>query len=113
MTASVYQMMRGAEMLFAALFAVTFLGRRLNKYHLGGIACCVVGEGEGCLVAPLGRHHVLRGGVLIALMAQVSTCLPYWCGMRPRKLSRKGVCHLSVASFIVFQVRGVAFAWHL
>lgn len=41
-TASVYQMMRGAEMLFAALFAVLFLHRSLNKYHLGGIACCVV-----------------------------------------------------------------------
>lgn len=27
-TASVYQMMRGAEMLFAALFAVVFLKRR-------------------------------------------------------------------------------------
>ena len=27
-TASVYQMMRGAEMLFAALFAVVFLRRR-------------------------------------------------------------------------------------
>ena len=42
-TASVYQMMRGAEMLFAALFAVLFLHRHLNKYHLLGILCCVVG----------------------------------------------------------------------
>ncbi len=41
-TASVYQMMRGAEMLFAALFAVLFLHRRLNKYHLLGILCCAV-----------------------------------------------------------------------
>lgn len=41
-TASVYQMMRGAEMLFAALFAVGFLHRSLNKYHLLGILCCVV-----------------------------------------------------------------------
>lgn len=41
-TASVYQMMRGAEMLFAALFSVVFLHRTLNKYHFGGIACCVV-----------------------------------------------------------------------
>eukprot|EP00889_Picochlorum_renovo_P008100 jgi/Picre1/35130/NNA_002593.t1 len=30
-TASVYQMMRGAEMLFAALFAVVFLKRSLNN----------------------------------------------------------------------------------
>ena len=41
-TASVYQMMRGAEMLFAALFSVVFLHRTLNKFHFGGIACCVV-----------------------------------------------------------------------
>ncbi len=42
-TASVYQMMRGAEMLFAALFAVIFLRRSLNRWHYGGIACCVLG----------------------------------------------------------------------
>ena len=41
-TASVYQMMRGAEMLFAAVFAVIFLHRRLNRFHLLGILCCVV-----------------------------------------------------------------------
>ncbi len=41
-TASVYQMMRGAEMLFAALFAVLFLRRRLNVYHYGGIVACMV-----------------------------------------------------------------------
>lgn len=42
-TASVYQMMRGAEMLFAALFSVLFLKRHLNKFHYLGILCCVVG----------------------------------------------------------------------
>ena len=42
-TASVYQMLRGAEMLFAALFAVTFLKRSLNKYHHAGIGCCILG----------------------------------------------------------------------
>lgn len=42
-TASVYQMMRGAEMLFAALFAVSFLNRSLNRFHMLGILCCVVG----------------------------------------------------------------------
>ena len=41
-TASVYQMMRGAEMLFAALFSVTFLHRKLNRHHIMGILCCVV-----------------------------------------------------------------------
>ena len=42
-TASVYQMMRGAEMLFAALFAVVFLRRSLNRWHYGGIGCCMLG----------------------------------------------------------------------
>jgi hypothetical protein len=41
-TASVYQMMRGAEMLFAAAMAVTFLKRHLNKYHGLGLLCCTV-----------------------------------------------------------------------
>jgi drug/metabolite transporter (DMT)-like permease len=43
-TASVYQMMRGAEMLFAAAFAVAFLHRHLNRWHGLGIAFCVVGR---------------------------------------------------------------------
>ncbi len=43
MTASVYQMMRGAEMLFAAFFAVVFLHRKLNRFHYYGLLCCVVG----------------------------------------------------------------------
>jgi drug/metabolite transporter (DMT)-like permease len=42
-TASVYQMMRGAEMIFAALFAVVFLKRTLNKMHFLGLACCIAG----------------------------------------------------------------------
>jgi drug/metabolite transporter (DMT)-like permease len=41
-TASVYQMMRGAEMLFAAIFSVTFLRRQLNHFHLLGIVSCLV-----------------------------------------------------------------------
>jgi drug/metabolite transporter (DMT)-like permease len=35
-------MMRGAEMLFAALFAVLFLKRHLNRFHYMGIGCCAV-----------------------------------------------------------------------
>ena len=53
--ASVYQMMRGAEMLFAALFSVTFLGRTLNKLHYAGIGCCVAG------IAAVGAASVLSG----------------------------------------------------
>ncbi len=42
-TASIYQMLRGAEILFSALFAVLFLHRPLNKQHYLGIAACTVG----------------------------------------------------------------------
>ena len=55
-TASVYQMMRGAEMLFAAIFSVVFLHRSLNKYHLGGIGCCVVRD--ACLSQTFDMHHL-------------------------------------------------------
>jgi drug/metabolite transporter (DMT)-like permease len=48
-TASVYQMMRGAEMLFAALFTVVFLKRSLNRLHFLGMLFCVVRP-------PLQRH---------------------------------------------------------
>lgn len=54
-TASVYQMMRGAEMLFAALFAVIFLRRSLNRWHYGGIGCCVLG------IALVGVSSMLSG----------------------------------------------------
>ncbi|KAI3438585.1 hypothetical protein D9Q98_001009 [Chlorella vulgaris] len=76
-TASVYQMMRGAEMLFAALFAVVFLRRSLNKYHYRGIACCVVGiglvgvssilSGEGSASHSVSKEAMLTGmGLIIA-----------------------------------------------
>jgi len=41
--ASVWQLLRGAEMVFAALFAVIFLRRRLWCFHWLGVALCVVG----------------------------------------------------------------------
>eukprot|EP00887_Chlorella_sp_A99_P006374 scaffold3.g6374.t1 len=42
-TASVYQMMRGSEVLFAAALSMLFLHRRLNLWHASGIALCVLG----------------------------------------------------------------------
>lgn len=42
-TVSVYQMMRGAELVFAALFAIVFLKRHLNSLHFAGIFCSVCG----------------------------------------------------------------------
>lgn len=54
-TASVYQMMRGAEMIFAALLAITVLRRRLNKLHYLGLSCCVGG------IVLVGLASVLSG----------------------------------------------------
>lgn len=36
-------MLRGAEMLFAAIFSVVFLKRSLNRNNYIGIGCCLVG----------------------------------------------------------------------
>jgi drug/metabolite transporter (DMT)-like permease len=60
-TASVYQMMRGAEMLFAAFFAVIFLQRQLNKLHFLGIFCCVVSlcRNAAMRVPAAWQHHIL------------------------------------------------------
>lgn len=78
--ASVYQMLRGAEILFSAIFAVAFLKRSLTKWHYGGIACCLVGigmVGASSLLSPGGSAQssdagkVLLGMVLI-VVAQVS-----------------------------------------
>eukprot|EP00443_Scrippsiella_acuminata_P039178 CAMPEP_0115252682 /NCGR_PEP_ID=MMETSP0270-20121206/44270_1 /TAXON_ID=71861 /ORGANISM="Scrippsiella trochoidea, Strain CCMP3099" /LENGTH=369 /DNA_ID=CAMNT_0002668139 /DNA_START=168 /DNA_END=1277 /DNA_ORIENTATION=- len=41
--ASVWQLLRGAEMVFAALFAVIFLRRKLLAFHWLGVALCVSG----------------------------------------------------------------------
>ncbi|PNW72536.1 hypothetical protein CHLRE_16g689423v5 [Chlamydomonas reinhardtii] len=79
-TASVYQMMRGAEMLFAAAFAITFLGRRLNRFHAMGIVCCVVGislvgtssilSGEGSRTHVVSTQQMLMGmGLIITSQA--------------------------------------------
>ena len=62
-------------MLFAALFAVMFLGRRLNSYHYGGIACCMVGislvgvssvlSGEGSQTVKVSTEQMVAGMMLI------------------------------------------------
>lgn len=76
-TASVYQMMRGAEMIFAALFAILFLGRRLNQLHYTGIACCCVGiatvgmasvlSGKGGTQVPVSKGQIILGMTLIVM----------------------------------------------
>merc|ERR1719158_2038699 len=41
--ASVWQLLRGAMMVFAAIFAVVFLGRKLHGFHFAGLGFCVCG----------------------------------------------------------------------
>lgn len=82
-TASVYQMLRGAEILFSAIFAVTFLKRKLYKRHYIGIAFCLVGitmVGASSLLTPSGdassdADKILLGMVLIVI-AQVRHVFP-------------------------------------
>ena len=64
-TASVYQMMRGAEMLFAALFAVVFLRRWCGR----GLA------GRQCWLCSLGPPMCAGCSVLTGLLLTLSTCV--------------------------------------
>lgn len=42
-TVSVYQMLRGAMLVWTALLSILFLGRRLTLFNYGGIILCVAG----------------------------------------------------------------------
>lgn len=76
-TASVYQMLRGAELLFAAIFSVTFLKRSLNRNNIIGIACCLTGicgvgfssvlSGQGSASADTTQGQIMLGMGLIVL----------------------------------------------
>lgn len=54
-TASVYQMLRGAMLVFAALFGTVFLKRQLNSLHYGGIIGTLIG------IAIVGAASLLSG----------------------------------------------------
>lgn len=41
--ASVWQMLRGATIIFAAMFSITFLGRKMHGFNWLGLFLCVVG----------------------------------------------------------------------
>eukprot|EP00171_Calliarthron_tuberculosum_P022736 IDg22736t1 len=75
-TVSVYQMLRGAMLVWTALLSVLFLGRRLDRLHFLGIALCVSGialvgvaniASEGAGVA---RKNVVLG-ITVILVGQV------------------------------------------
>ena len=63
-------MLRGAEILFSAIFAVTFLKRALNKLHYCGITGCLVGicmVGASSLLSPSGGGSSDTGMVLLGM----------------------------------------------
>lgn len=107
--ASVYQMLRGAEILFSAIFAVAFLKRRLTKFHYGGIACCLVGigmVGASSLLSPGGSAQsadagkVLLGMILI-VVAQVTSMLFLVC---LHALSSEHPCRFTTAASLSGQL---------
>lgn len=78
-TASVYQMLRGAMLVFAALFGTVFLKRRLNGGHTAGIVATLVGlgivgaasllSGEGSATRDVG-HSEMVVGLLVCVAGQ-------------------------------------------
>jgi len=75
--AAVWQMMRGAVVVFSAIFAVFFLKRKLQAFHWIGVTVTVIGlslVGYAAVVqqSPSGSHgdHVTLG-VFLVLVAQV------------------------------------------
>lgn len=75
-TVSVYQMLRGAQLIFAALLSILFLGRRLDKYNWAGIGLAISG------IALVGAANIMgesspaskadiKFGVIIIIAGQV------------------------------------------
>ena len=70
----------GAEMLFAAVFAVAFLHRRLNRFHLLGILCCVVRSPGRCHL--LSFRQVMCSPIMEGPCAARLWRLACWIGHR-------------------------------
>jgi len=80
--ASVWQLLRGAEVIFAALFAVVFLKRQLYTFHYVGLALCVAGISTVGMASVWGAESAEAGpgarsanlmilGISLALAGQV------------------------------------------
>jgi drug/metabolite transporter (DMT)-like permease len=63
-TVSVYQMLRGAVILWNTLFGVLFLGKRLNRLHYTGLLLAVTGIVIVGAASLLAEHAKSGGGVL-------------------------------------------------
>jgi len=76
-TVSIYQMMRGAELIFAAIFSVAFLGKKLYKMHYVGILLSLVGistVGVASVLSPnqnnTGTKEQQVMGILLIILSQ-------------------------------------------
>lgn len=69
-TISVFQMLRGVEVVFSALFTILFLGRPLNGHHLGGIFVCLV-SGEACVCRRCFPSKILDGDMAHSFCLQL------------------------------------------
>ncbi|CAK0780911.1 hypothetical protein CVIRNUC_005219 [Coccomyxa viridis] len=103
-TASVYQMLRGAEILFSAIFAVTFLKRPLNKLHYGGIAGCLAGiclVGASSLLSPGSGGSSQAGMVLLgmALIVVAQAVQAAQVTMEDYAMSHVGLAPLQVVGY--------------
>ncbi|KAJ2656791.1 hypothetical protein IW148_005481 [Coemansia sp. RSA 1199] len=91
-TASVYQMLRGAVVVFSGLFSVLFLGHRLERFQVVSLAMVVVGVtivGLSNIISPpvdpsrsataMTEHDVFKAtlGVVLVLGAQVFTATQF------------------------------------
>ncbi|CAL8468753.1 g8293 [Coccomyxa elongata] len=103
-TASVYQMLRGAEILFSAIFAVTFLKRKLYKRHYTGIAFCLAGitmVGASSLLTPSGDATSDAGKVLLgmALIVVAQAVQAAQVVMEDYAMSNVGLAPLQVVGY--------------
>ncbi|KAJ2344177.1 hypothetical protein IWW50_004823 [Coemansia erecta] len=91
-TASVYQMLRGAVVVFSGIFSVLFLGHRLERFQVVSLVMVVVGVtivGLSNVIAPpanahgtdaaMTEHDVFKAtlGVVLVLCAQIFTATQF------------------------------------
>jgi hypothetical protein len=107
-TASVYQMLRGACMLFAAVFAVTFLKRSLNGLHFTGIGCAIVRPPPAATLAP---PQQAQSHACAPCLAHIQPCMSAQQALDPARLAPAALPQLVAPSDIVTFIALTASQW--